>query len=92
MNWIHPFADGNGRTARAVANVVLNIHLDMMLPGTLSIPDQIAADKTPYYRALEAADAAWHEGRGVDVSDLETLLQTLLARQLANAVHAAGSY
>lgn len=91
MNWIHPFADGNGRTARAAANVVLNIHLDMMLPGTLSIPDQIAADKTPYYRALEAADAAWRKGRGIDVSDLEALLQTLLARQLTKAVQSATS-
>jgi Fic family protein len=25
MNWIHPFADGNGRTARAVSYVVLSI-------------------------------------------------------------------
>src|SRR5262245_60946275 len=28
MNWIHPFADGNGRTARAVSYVVMSIKLD----------------------------------------------------------------
>jgi prophage maintenance system killer protein len=27
MNWIHPFADGNGRTARAVSYVVLSLKL-----------------------------------------------------------------
>ena len=45
MNWIHPFADGNGRTARATAYVVLSAKLDSLLPGTPTIPDQIAADK-----------------------------------------------
>ena len=50
MNWIHPFADGNGRTARAVSYVVLSIKLDSILPGTPTIAEQIAADKSPYYR------------------------------------------
>lgn len=45
MNWIHPFADGNGRTARAISYVVLSIKLDSLLPGTPTIPEQIAADK-----------------------------------------------
>ena len=51
MNWIHPFADGNGRTARAVSYVVLSIKLDGLLPGTPTIPEQIATDKRPYYEA-----------------------------------------
>jgi Fic family protein len=37
LNWIHPFADGNGRTARAVAYVVLSIKLDSLLPGAPTI-------------------------------------------------------
>jgi Fic family protein len=53
INWIHPFADGNGRTARAVSYILLSIKLDSLLPGTKTIPDQIAADKKPYYAALE---------------------------------------
>jgi Fic family protein len=28
LNWIHPFSDGNGRTARAVSYVVLSVKLD----------------------------------------------------------------
>jgi Fic family protein len=57
LNWIHPFTDGNGRTARAVAYLVLCIRLGYRLPGTKTIPELIAADKAPYYAALEAADA-----------------------------------
>lgn len=88
MNWIHPFADGNGRTARAVSYVVLSIKLDGLLPGTPTIPEQIAADKRPYYSALEAADAAWASDQ-VDVSALEDLLSSMLAHQLLNAAKEA---
>jgi Fic family protein len=88
MNWIHPFADGNGRTARAVSYVVLSIKLDSLLPGTPTIPEQIAADKDPYYKALEQADKAW-TGNKVDVSALESLLGNMLAKQLLNAAKQA---
>ena len=59
LTWIHPFTDGNGRTSRAVSYLVLCIRLQMLLPGRLTIPEQIEVDRTPYYKALEAADEAW---------------------------------
>jgi Fic family protein len=37
LNWIHPFADGNGRTARAVSYLVMSLKLDSLLPGTRSL-------------------------------------------------------
>ena len=58
LNWIHPFADGNGRTARAISYLVLCVALGIRLPGTQTIPEQIASNKQPYYKALEAASAA----------------------------------
>jgi Fic family protein len=91
LNWIHPFADGNGRTARAISYVVLSVKLDSILPGTPTIPDQIAEDKRPYYQALEAADIIWKEKGIVDVGELEKLLNGMLAKQLLNAAtEAAG--
>ena len=33
MNWIHPFADGNGRTSRVVSYIVLSIKLNSLLPA-----------------------------------------------------------
>jgi|SRR5579864_1988114 len=81
LNWIHPFTDGNGRTARAISYLLLCLRLGYRLPGTNTIPEQIAKDKTPYYKALEAADQAW-EGNKIDLSKLEDLLSGLLANQL----------
>jgi Fic family protein len=88
MNWIHPFADGNGRTARAISYVVLSIKLDSILPGAPTIPDQIAADKSPYYKALEAADKEWAKEK-VDVFALESVIEEMLAQQLVNAAKEA---
>ncbi|MGH9422326.1 MAG: hypothetical protein ACRD3J_20275, partial [Thermoanaerobaculia bacterium] len=45
------------------------------LPGTKTIPEMIATNKEPYYAALEEADAG-------DLSALEKLLSSLLAKQL----------
>ena len=91
LNWIHPFADGNGRTARAISYVVLSIKLDSLLPGTITIPDQIADDKTPYYNALEAADAAWKQRGTIDISALESMLSGMLAKQLLQAAKEAAT-
>lgn len=88
LNWIHPFSDGNGRTARAVAYVVLSAKLDSLLPGAPTIPEQIAGDKTPYYKALEAADLALKADK-IDVSELEKMLEAMLAKQLLNAAKEA---
>jgi hypothetical protein len=60
----------------------------MQLPGRDTIPEQIAADKKPYYIALEAADDADRNGK-VDVSSLETLMSDCLARQLVSAHNSA---
>jgi Fic family protein len=88
-NWVHPFADGNGRTARAASYIVLSIKLDGLLPGTTTIPDQISEDKRPYYDALELADAAWKQEQRVDVSALENMLSGMLAKQLLQAAKEA---
>ena len=88
LNWIHPFSDGNGRTARAVAYVVLSAKLDSLLPGSPTIPEQIAIDKKPYYDALESADFALKEDK-IDVSELGKMLEGMLAKQLLSAAKQA---
>jgi len=84
LNWIHPFVDGNGRTSRAVSYYVLCAKLGYVLPGHETVPEQIAADKEPYYVALEAADEA-SQGDVVDVSRMESLLDDCIANQLLSA-------
>ena len=89
LNWIHPFADGNGRTSRIVSYVVLSFRAGSVLPGTPTIPDQIVDNREPYFEALDAADLALKGGR-IDVSKMEELLASLLANQLAGFYRAAG--
>jgi Fic family protein len=60
LNWIHPFADGNGRTSRIVSYVVLSIKSGFIPPGTPTIPDQIVNDRSGYFAALDSADDAWN--------------------------------
>lgn len=84
INWIHPFADGNGRTARMVSYVVLSVKLGYVLPGSPSIPEQIANDKQPYYRFLEEADDSWRR-EFVALSGMEEMLERMLERQLRGA-------
>jgi len=94
INWVHPFEDGNGRTARMLSYTILCIRLGFVLPGIRTIPEQIASNKMPYYTALEAADAAHAKGT-ISLRVLETLLSDMLANQLTDvfdqAVGASGS-
>jgi fido (protein-threonine AMPylation protein) len=69
LNWIHPFTDGNGRTARALSYLLLCLRLGYRLPGA--------------NKALEAADRQWSEKK-IDLSQLEGLLADLLADQLVS--------
>lgn len=89
MNWIHPFADGNGRTARVVSYVVLNIKLRSLLPGSPTIPDIICTDKKPYYAELEKPDSAWRLGK-LDIAGMEKMMEAMLAQQLLCATREAG--
>jgi Fic family protein len=89
LNWIHPFADGNGRTARAVSYLVLCMKMGGRIPGTRTIPDLISQNKTPYYDALEAADGRLASQQAIDLTQLEEVLGNLLAEQLISALEEA---
>jgi Fic family protein len=82
VNWIHPFTDGNGRTARAVSYLLLCIKTGYRLPGKKTIPDLISNDKKPYYKALEAADHG-------NLKQMETYVADLLYEQLYGVARAA---
>ena len=84
LNWIHPFADGNGSVARAVCYALLSIALDSLLPGVPTIPEQIAEARPEYYSGLESADKAWEAGV-IDTSLLETMIGRMLTIQLSGA-------
>jgi Fic family protein len=81
LNWIHPFIEGNGRTARAACYYVLCVRSGALLPGRRIIPERIRESRHDYEQALIAADRAWDAGH-LDFSDMEEYLATLLEAQL----------
>jgi Fic family protein len=83
MNWIHPFIEGNGRTARAVSYYLLCVRSGMLLGGRNTVPERIKEDRDGYEAALTAADRAWDQGQ-LDFSQMEEYLAALLEAQLAD--------
>lgn len=82
LNWIHPFVEGNGRTARAACYYLICMRHGELLPGKKIVPERIRETRKPYYDALKAADRAWEDGH-FDVDELAAYLQRLLKEQLA---------
>jgi Fic family protein len=81
LNWIYPFIEGNGRTARAASYYLLCVKSGGLLGGHKIIPERIRENPKPYYEALEAADRAWEFGN-LDISVMENYLAGLLMEQL----------
>lgn len=84
MNWIHPFVEGNGRTARAACYYLICMKQGRLLGGRKIVPERIRENRQPYYDALRAADNAWEEG-DFDVSQLADYLSGLLKAQLSDS-------
>jgi Fic family protein len=82
MNWIHPFVEGNGRTARAACYYLICLRAGTLLPGTKIVPERIRENRPAYYSALQYSDRAWAEGH-FDVSELSNYLNGLLLDQLS---------
>jgi Fic family protein len=84
LNWIHPFIEGNGRTARAACYLLMCLRQGALLPGKKIVPERIRENRQPYYAALQAADVHWNNG-DFNVDDLAKYLGGLLADQLRDA-------
>jgi Fic family protein len=84
LNWIHPFVEGNGRTARAACYYLISMRHGLLLPGKKIVPERIRENREPYYAALRSADRAWADGH-FDVSELAHYLSDLLKAQLIEA-------
>jgi len=81
LNWIHPFIEGNGRTARAVCYYLLCVKSGGLLKGKINIIERIRADRTPYYEALMEADRAWDSGV-LEFPKMEGYIARLIQDQL----------
>jgi len=84
LNWIHPFIEGNGRTARAACYYLICMKQGRLLGGKKTVPERIRENRAPYYAGLKAADLAWENG-DYDVTELTVYLEALLKGQLTDA-------
>jgi len=83
LNHIHPFINGNGRTARAACYFVLCVTAGGWLPGETILPELIKRDRNDYVDALKKADQSFEKGK-LELAALHELLQRLLEEQLAD--------
>jgi Fic family protein len=82
---IHPFEDGNGRIARAIADMAL-ARADGTRDRFYSMSSQIAAERKGYYDILELSQRS-----GVDITPWLDWFLRCLDRAIENADHTLGS-
>lgn len=83
ITWIHPFSNGNGRTARAFCYACLCLKLGALLPGRETIVDFLTAEPARCRGALQHADQSVTGPAGEpDLSELKAYLDELLLRQI----------
>ena len=90
LNWIHPFIEGNGRTARAACYYLICMKQGKLLGGKKTVPERIRENRPPYYAGLKAADQAYEQGQ-YDVTDLTVYLGELLKGQLSETINPPAS-
>lgn len=83
LNHIHPFINGNGRTARAASYFVLCLKAGGWPNGDPILPELLKQNRDAYVQALKAVDISYNAG-APDITPLHSLVSTLLATQLAS--------
>ena len=86
LNHIHPFINGNGRTARAACYFVLCVKTGGLLGGNTILPELLHRDRDDYVKALIVVDkrAEQVQHQTDYLEPLETLIYKLLKEQLSN--------
>lgn len=91
INWIHPFRNGNGRTARAFSYACLSLKLGVVLPGRVTVIDQIMSDRERYENAIRVADESLAKTSRPDLGPMKAFLNDLLQVQIESAVQDAAA-
>jgi Fic family protein len=84
INWVHPFRNGNGRSARAFAYACLCLKIGIWLPGSETVIDLIMKNRDPYEVALRAADESYRKAGQADLASMREYVMMLLAKQLSS--------
>ena len=76
INFIHPFVNGNGRTARAMCYFIICGSIGGELPGAPTIPELLSQERAEYVKLLQVADKG-------NIQPLTDLVSSLLSKQLS---------
>lgn len=88
LNHIHPFINGNGRTARAACMFVLCVGSGGWIRGEPILPELLKQNRQEYVAALKVADGSLAAGN-LDLSVLHALVSRLLEQQV-NSINVEG--
>lgn len=89
LNYIHPFINGNGRTARALCYYIVCVKSGGLLRGSPVLPELIRQNRPEYVKLLREADAGYLEGDQDFLQDLHTFLVHRVQEQLQSAADEA---
>lgn len=89
LNYIHPFINGNGRSARAACYFVLCLKNGAWVGGETILPELLRRERAAYCDALQVAHDAFNGSGEPDLGPLHSLVSKLLDEQTAEAVAAA---
>ena len=76
INHIHPFVNGNGRTARALCYYIICVKFGLWLPGSVILPHRLTQHRPDYHEALRVADTG-------NLEPLNSLVEQLLEAQVS---------
>ena len=85
LNYIHPFINGNGRTARAACYFVLCVKAGGWLGGNVILPELLRQEKPKYVEALKKVDKTIQGScEDPDLTPLSDFMLKMLEKQLDN--------
>src|SRR5262249_51564875 len=85
LNNIHPFINGNGRTARAACYYVLCVKSGGLLPGQTILPELIRQNRQEHIDALQHAHETFAATGNPDLAPLHAIITRLIDQQIASA-------
>jgi Fic family protein len=85
INNIHPFINGNGRTARAACYFALCLKSGGWLSGNTILPELIRQNHAAHVAALQVAHDTFRMTGAPDLTLLHALIAQLVAQQIQTA-------
>ncbi len=85
LNFIHPFINGNGRTARALCYFVICVKSGGLLKGDSSLPELIRQNRDKYIKLLKETDKLHNNDNSEYLKPMHSFIVRLVDEQLQSA-------